>query len=59
MIYVGRCFSLSTERGSGVFCDENGLLVGGVPLLEQTRSKDGGEQWDRVPASGVAVARPS
>src|SRR5579883_3493467 len=45
MIYVGRCFSLSTERGSGVFCDENGLFVGGVPLLEQTRERDGAEQW--------------
>ena len=45
MGYVGRYFSLSSERSSGVFCDENGLLVGGVPLLERFHSGGGPEQW--------------
>jgi hypothetical protein len=45
MSYVGRRFGLSNERGTGVFCDENGLLVGGVPLLERIRSNDSPEQW--------------
>lgn len=45
MGYIGRHFSLSHERGSGVFCDDNGLLVGGVPLLERTHNSGGAEQW--------------
>ena len=45
MGYVGRHFTLSNERDYGVFCDENGLLVGGVPLFERTRSSGGPEQW--------------
>jgi hypothetical protein len=45
MGYVARHFSLSSERGSGVFCDENGLLVGGVSLLERFRSNGSPEQW--------------
>src|SRR4029077_16252191 len=45
MGYVGPHFSLSHERGSGVFCDDNGLLVGGVPLLERAHNSGGPEQW--------------
>lgn len=45
MGYVGRHFGLSSERGSGVFCDDDGLLVGGVPLLERTHNSGGPEQW--------------
>ena len=45
MGYVGRHFSLSSERSSGVFCDENGLLVGGVPLFERLRCGGSPEQW--------------
>ncbi len=47
MGYVGRHFSLSEQRDCGVFCDENGLLVGGVPLFERIRSKGGPEQWSQ------------
>jgi hypothetical protein len=43
--YVGRHFRLSEQRNCGVFCDENGLLVGGVPLLERFRSSSGPGQW--------------
>jgi hypothetical protein len=45
MGYVGRHFCLSSERGNGVFCDENGLLVGGVPLLERIRTSGRPAQW--------------
>jgi hypothetical protein len=45
MGYVGRHFSLSSERASGVFCDENGLLLGGVSLLERFHRNSSPEQW--------------
>jgi hypothetical protein len=52
---VGRRFSLSDVPGVGVSCGENGLFVGGVPLLE--RVCDSGEfgldQWRLRPASAL------
>jgi hypothetical protein len=44
-------FSLSDTPGSGVFCGADGLFVGGVPLLEQTHSGGGLEQWQSRPVS--------
>jgi hypothetical protein len=35
MGYVGRHFTLSNRRDHGVFCDENGLSVGGVPCWNE------------------------
>jgi hypothetical protein len=31
---IGRWFGLSEQRGHGVSCDENGVFVGAVPLVE-------------------------
>jgi hypothetical protein len=44
MTQLGRHFHLSSKQGPGVSCDENGLFVGGVPLLE-FRGMNGFEQW--------------
>jgi hypothetical protein len=32
---IGRRFALSDQAAVGVYCDENGLFVGGVPLLKR------------------------
>jgi hypothetical protein len=45
MTLIGRRFGLSIERGSGIFCDESGLFVGGVPMLERSKGSDGAVQW--------------
>jgi hypothetical protein len=50
MTLIGRRFSLSTERGCGVFCSENGLFIGEVPMLERTRRSDGALEWRTRPA---------
>jgi hypothetical protein len=50
MTLIGRRFGLSIERGSGIFCDESGLFVGGVPMLERSKSSDGAVQWRPRPA---------
>ena len=42
---IGRRFGLSDERGSGVSCDEKGVFVGAVPLLELCHGRKGLEQW--------------
>jgi hypothetical protein len=42
---LGRRFGLSTELGSGVWCGENGVFVGSVPLLEQSNSQSGLDHW--------------
>jgi hypothetical protein len=44
MTQLGRHFHLSSNQELGVSCDENGLFVGGVPLLE-FRGMSGFEQW--------------
>lgn len=50
---IGRRFSLSDVPGVGVLCGENGVFVGGVPVLE--RVCDSGEpglnQWKSPPVS--------
>jgi hypothetical protein len=46
---LGRRFGLSNELGSGVWCDENGVFVGGVPLLEQSGFRSGPDQWQPRP----------
>jgi hypothetical protein len=40
MTLIGRRFGLSIERGSGIFCDESGLFVGGVPMLERSKGRE-------------------
>lgn len=42
---IGRRFGLSDQAGSGIFCDENGVFVGAVPLLERSGSPPGRNQW--------------
>lgn len=44
MTQVGRRFGLSERLGSGVCCNENGLFVGEIPLLECCGSNGFG-QW--------------
>jgi hypothetical protein len=48
---LGRRFGLSTELGSGVWCGENGVFVGSVPLLEQSNSQSGLDHWQPRPVS--------
>ena len=50
MTLVGRRFGLSSERGSGIFCGEDGLFVGGVPMLERIESGNGAGQLCPRPA---------
>jgi hypothetical protein len=45
MAQIGRRFRLSVEPGRGVFCGEDGLFVGGVPLLERRRNSSGADEW--------------
>jgi hypothetical protein len=45
---LGRRFGLSTELGSGVWCGENGVFVGSVPLLEQSNSQSRLDHWRPV-----------
>lgn len=40
---IGRRFALSDQPEEGVCCDQNGVSVGGVPLLERTRGNP--KQW--------------
>jgi hypothetical protein len=48
---LGRRFGLSTELGSGVWCGENGVFVGSVPLLERGGSQSGADHWRPRPVS--------
>jgi hypothetical protein len=41
----GRRFGLSEQRGHGVSCDQTGLFVGAVPLLEPCRNCAGFQKW--------------
>jgi hypothetical protein len=41
----GRHFSVSDRRGNGVSCDQTGLFVGGVSLLEPCRNCAGFQKW--------------
>jgi hypothetical protein len=45
MSQIGRRFGLSNQRGSGVSCDEKGVYVGAVPLLELCHRGKRFEQW--------------
>lgn len=45
MTQIGRHFTLSAEPRRGVFCDQNGVFVGGVPLLERDRNSSGVYIW--------------
>jgi hypothetical protein len=45
MNQLGRRFGLSEMPGSGVSCDENGLFVGEVPLLERVGATNNLQQW--------------
>ncbi len=45
MAQIGRHFSLSIEPARGVFCDQSGVFVDGVPLLERCRDSNGGDTW--------------
>jgi hypothetical protein len=50
MTLVGRRFELSSERHRGIFCSQDGLFVGGVPILERIFGNDSSEQWRPRPA---------
>ncbi len=45
MAHFARCFGLSDEPGRGVSCDENGVFIGTVPLLERSGGQSGADQW--------------
>lgn len=40
---IGRRFGLSDQLDEGIYCNETGLFVGGVPLLE--RLQDDSLKW--------------
>jgi hypothetical protein len=42
---AGRRFSLSDQHGHGVSCDQAGVFVGAVPLLEPCRDCGGFQKW--------------
>jgi hypothetical protein len=48
---LGRRFGLSSKLGSGIWCSENGVFVGSVPLLEQGSSQSGPGHWQPRPVS--------
>jgi hypothetical protein len=50
---LGRRFGLSDEPGSGVSCAENGVFVGAVPLLEQSRGQSVHDRWQPRPVSDL------
>jgi len=45
MTQLGRRFGLSDMPGSGISCGENGVFVGGVPVLERPRGPIGLDEW--------------
>jgi hypothetical protein len=51
MTQIGRHFSLSAELGRGVFCGQNGVFIGGVPLLQRRRNSSGADEWQPRPAT--------
>jgi hypothetical protein len=50
---LGRRFGLSNEFGSGIFCGENGVFVGAVPLLLRRGGQRGPGQWQPRPISDL------
>jgi hypothetical protein len=46
---IGRRFALSDQPGEGVYCDESGLFVGGVALLERFQGDSFGWQPRPLP----------
>ncbi len=53
MTHIGQRFGLSHVSWNGVSCDENGVFVGGVPLLERLRCTIGPGQWRPRPVSDL------
>jgi hypothetical protein len=49
MTLVGRRFALSDSKEAGICCRNDGVFVGGVPLLQHTSSADGLEKWQPRP----------
>ena len=45
MTHLGRRFGLSNQRGSGVWCGEDGVFAGEVPLLEHCDAGSAPDQW--------------
>ena len=45
MTYTARRFGLSNEPGRGVWCGEDGVLVGDVPLLKRVSAGSEPSQW--------------
>jgi hypothetical protein len=52
---IGRHFALSGVPDTGVFCGENGVFVGAVPLLERVcgTAQGGHHQWQSRPVSDL------
>jgi hypothetical protein len=50
---LGRRFGLSNEFGSGVWCGEDGVFVGAVPLLEQSNRQNEPDYWQPRPVSDL------
>jgi len=48
---IGRRFALSDQPEEGVCCDQNGVYVGGVPLLERTKSNT--MEWQPRPLAAL------
>jgi hypothetical protein len=46
---IGRRFALSDQPEEGICCDQNGVYVGGVPLLERTKGNT--MEWQPRPLS--------
>ncbi|HEY2708353.1 MAG TPA: hypothetical protein VGI95_09890 [Caulobacteraceae bacterium] len=44
-----RTFHLGKAHGDGVTCDECGLSVGALPLLEKVLRADGAVRWQPLP----------
>jgi hypothetical protein len=42
---IGQRFGLSHKAGDGVFCSEDGLFVGDVPLLKRIPGTSGASRW--------------
>ena len=53
MSAFGRRFSLSDQRGHGVSCDNAGIFIGDVPLLETCRNCGGFQKWRPRPLDEI------
>jgi hypothetical protein len=50
---IGRRFALSDQHGHGVSCDEKGVFVGAVPLVEPCRSCAGLKKFQPRPLADL------